>query len=285
MIDQAGYLMAGGAKIALARVKGVNDNMSSSHYHDYFEIYYLEAGTRWHVADHQLHCIDAGELIIFPPYVMHHSYGAEDVAFKRIVAYFTPEVVLGAELLKRISAKVTSYRFDARARSGIDWLFAEMLRSQQNREEFFADELRLLTNELLIRIVRQEPADTQVERTTRMMAVMGYLHDHHAEQLTLETIAGSFFISTYHLCREFKKFAGSTVMQYLTNVRVGQAQRLLNETDLTITQISKQVGFANVTHFNRVFKQVTAMSPSAAKQPLPEAPDRRRVALMRRETT
>ena len=44
MIDQAGILMAQGLGIASERIQGVNDNMSQSHYHEYYEIYYLEAG-------------------------------------------------------------------------------------------------------------------------------------------------------------------------------------------------------------------------------------------------
>ena len=44
MIDQAGILMAQGSGIACERIQGVNDNMSQSHYHEYYEIYYLEAG-------------------------------------------------------------------------------------------------------------------------------------------------------------------------------------------------------------------------------------------------
>ncbi|MFZ2481752.1 MAG: AraC family transcriptional regulator [Propioniciclava sp.] len=42
--------------------------------------------------------------------------------------------------------------------------------------------------------------------------------------------------------------------------------RLLNETSASVTEISKRVGFANVTHFNRVFKQVTGMSPMASRR-------------------
>ena len=44
MIDQAGIMMAQGLGTASERIQGVNDNMSQSHYHEYFEIYYLEAG-------------------------------------------------------------------------------------------------------------------------------------------------------------------------------------------------------------------------------------------------
>ena len=72
MIDQAGILMAQGSGIACERIQGVNDNMSQSHYHEYYEIYYLEAGERFHMVEDKLYKMEAGEFIIFPPYVMHH---------------------------------------------------------------------------------------------------------------------------------------------------------------------------------------------------------------------
>ena len=71
MIDQAGILMAQGLGIASERIQGVNDNMSQSHYHEYYEIYYLEAGERFHMVEDQLYKMEAGEFMIFPPYVMH----------------------------------------------------------------------------------------------------------------------------------------------------------------------------------------------------------------------
>lgn len=85
MIDQAGLRMDKGYQIACERIQGVNDNMAKSHYHEYFELYYLESGKRYHIADDTLYCLNSGEFILFPPYVMHHSYGDSDVSFKRLV--------------------------------------------------------------------------------------------------------------------------------------------------------------------------------------------------------
>ena len=88
MIDQAGILMAQGSGIACERIQGVNDNMSQSHYHEYYEIYYLEAGERFHMVEDKLYKMEAGEFIIFPPYVMHHSYGAEKCRLKEYCCIF-----------------------------------------------------------------------------------------------------------------------------------------------------------------------------------------------------
>lgn len=267
VFDEAGHLMAGGSEIAIARVHGVNDNMRRSHYHTYFELYYLEAGSRWVVAGDNLYQVHAGEVIVFPPFMMHYSYGDTDVRFKRIVVYFDSETVLVHEVLQRLGDQVNSYRLSGHARANVDLMLTELTHVQDVHDEFYTEQMRLLLTELLITVIRQPPSDALVERTDRMTQVIRYLHEHHSDPLTLDEIAAQFHISRYYLCHEFKKLTQSTIVQYLNNVRIGQAQRLLNETDLTITQISKQVGFANVTHFNRVFRQVTAMSPSASRKP------------------
>lgn len=266
MIDRAGYLMAGGRDVAVERVRGVNDNMRRSHYHQYFELYYLTTGVRFHIADDRLYELGEHDLIIFPPYVMHHSYGAADIGFDRIVLYFQPSMVLHSGVLKRIQSRESTYRVPGPRRRSIDAAMARLIAIQQRHEEFFEVELQVALNELLLGIVRTEPTDMAVAQRNRMTEVIRYLHDHHTEAIKLDDLAASFFISTPHLCREFKKFTSSTIVQYVNNVRIGRAQRLLLETEMAITDVSKEVGFANVTHFNRTFKAVTGMSPSESKR-------------------
>ena len=89
---------------------------------------------------------------------------------------------------------------------------------------------------------------------------------HYHEDILLEEIAKTFFISPYHLCREFKRYTNSTVVQYVNITRIMNAQRKFMETDKNITEISKETGFSNITHFNRVFKAVTGMTPSGYRK-------------------
>ena len=46
------------------------------------------------MVEDQLYKMEAGEFMIFPPYVMHHSYGEENIPFKRLVLYFKQEEIL-----------------------------------------------------------------------------------------------------------------------------------------------------------------------------------------------
>lgn len=67
MIDQAGIRMAQGSTLACERISGVNDNMMKSHYHNYYEIYFLEDGERYHMLQDDMYTMHPGELILFSP--------------------------------------------------------------------------------------------------------------------------------------------------------------------------------------------------------------------------
>ncbi|GAA4288071.1 AraC family transcriptional regulator [Georgenia daeguensis] len=262
MLDFAGDLMASGRDVAVARIGGVDENMVRPHRHDYFEIYVLEAGSRYHWADRSLYRIEPAELIVFPPGVEHFSYADVGVRFRRVVVYFTPEAVLYPHVLDAIRDEVTVVR----PGRGVQQVVEELLAAQDVLGDVSQDEMRLLVTQLLVRMLRGERRDARTApREGRIADVIHHLHDHYAEPTDLATLAEKFFISPFYLSREFKKHTGATIIGYVNDLRVGRAERLLQETEDSVSQISAAVGFANVTHFNRVFRARKDMSPSQCR--------------------
>ena len=262
MIDQAGILMAQGSGIACERIQGVNDNMSQSHYHEYYEIYYLEAGERFHMVEDKLYKMEAGEFIIFPPYVMHHSYGAENMPFKRVLLYFSQEEILWPSILSELREEGGIYKVGIRERQEIHRAMELILKEQKNPGAYHEEYARGVLNMLLLLIAREERPEKAPERKSRIGEVIRYIHSHYQEEISLEMLAQMFYVSPYYLGREFKKNANSTIIRYINVTRIMNAQRKFMETSKNITDISKETGFSNLTHFNRVFKSVTGMSPS-----------------------
>lgn len=266
MKDHAGYLMATGRAVASARAEGRNDNMKSSHSHPYFEIYYLEEGQRYHWVGDKVYHLTAPALIIFPPHVLHHSYGGPDVRFKRVVIYFSPQLA-GSELAcARLRGEVSVYQFDSHARGRVDVLVKALLESENSIDEFGETYRQALVLQLLVELIRHGTADISPYRSDQLGQIISYLHDRHDQPITLDALSERFMVSKYHLCREFKKATGRTLISYLNDVRVGHASRLLQETEESVTDISRQVGFANLSHFNRVFREHTGMSPTAYRK-------------------
>ena len=268
MIDQAGIMMAQGRQIACERISGVNDNMSQSHYHNYYELYFLEDGERYQRIQDELYILKPGELMLFSPYIMHFSYGADNVSFKRIVLYFHRDEVESPELVEALDSANGMYKPEPKERRTIHQLLELLLHEQSNPGEFHKDYQHALLSLLLYQLVRQKRTQAQAkpEESTRISQVIGYVHTHYMDDINLDMLAQMFYVSPYYLCREFKEYTNSTLIHYINVTRIMNAQRKFMETDKNITEISKETGFSNLTHFNRVFKSVTGMTPSGYRK-------------------
>ncbi len=84
--------------------------------------------------------------------------------------------------------------------------------------------------------------------------------------ISLADIAHGAHLSISRLAHLFREQMGITLIDYLTNVRINAAKRLLLKSDMNCTQICFQVGYNNQSYFTRTFKQITGMTPRQFKQ-------------------
>lgn len=91
--------------------------------------------------------------------------------------------------------------------------------------------------------------------------VKAYLEEHYRERITLDHLAGQFYLNKFYLARAFKEQFGSTVLGYLDQVRITRAKQLLRFSDLTVEAVGQEVGIGEPGYFSRVFKKVEGISP------------------------
>jgi AraC-like DNA-binding protein len=90
-----------------------------------------------------------------------------------------------------------------------------------------------------------------------------YIREHFSDpDLSLSRIAEHNHVSKNHLSFEFTRETGETVMDFLTRMRIGEAEKLIVETNLRIYEVAEKCGYLNVETFNRAFKRITGKSPS-----------------------
>ncbi|MFD0698463.1 helix-turn-helix domain-containing protein [Paenibacillus sp. GCM10027628] len=105
-----------------------------------------------------------------------------------------------------------------------------------------------------------EQSQSVVER------VMSYIRQHIAEDLSREDIAGHVFLNPDYLTRIFKKETGMAVSDYLFQERLKLAKELLAKTDMPISAVASHIGYANFSHFSRMFKKHTDLNPNEYRQ-------------------
>lgn len=94
-----------------------------------------------------------------------------------------------------------------------------------------------------------------------ILRIREFIQTSFQQKLSLERISSKYSINKFYLARQFKKYAGVTVSQHILHVRLNEAQRRLKDTDLTITEISDQVGFETASYFIQVFRKHLGCTP------------------------
>lgn len=92
--------------------------------------------------------------------------------------------------------------------------------------------------------------------------VIAYIDIHYLSDITLTDIAEHFFLSKEHLSRLFKKETGQNLFSYIMQLKLTEAKRLLQTTDLTLDDIAYHLSFSNGNYFSKVFKKNCGLSPS-----------------------
>ena len=136
------------------------------------------------------------------------------------------------------------HRLDSRVDrcSTVPELFAELEKLQ-----------RKLMNEAL--------ESRQAEQFRPIRLAKQYIHEHFSDPITLEEVAEAAGFSGSYFSTYFKKETGMGFNQYLTQSRISEAKFLLRDTDLSIAEICRRVGYQDVKHFNRLFHRDADLTP------------------------
>lgn len=94
--------------------------------------------------------------------------------------------------------------------------------------------------------------------------VLTYIQRNFARPISITSMASRFGYSEGYLHRMFRAGTGKTPLQYLTQLRIEAALRLMRQSSLSISRIAHLCGYADPLYFSRVFRQVAGKSPKAA---------------------
>ena len=97
--------------------------------------------------------------------------------------------------------------------------------------------------------------------TQDLRIVREYIDTNLAAPLSIEELSRAVNFSTHHFVTLFRRAIGITPHQYILKMRTERALQLLQQTELPIVEIAHQVGFQTQSHFTRVFRQQTQMTP------------------------
>lgn len=93
-----------------------------------------------------------------------------------------------------------------------------------------------------------------------------FIRQNYSKNITLNMLAEQFYLHPNYLSRLFKEKTGKNFVEYMTEIRMEQVKKLLENPDNRIADISIMVGYDNARYFNKVFKQYMGMTPSEYRE-------------------
>lgn len=97
--------------------------------------------------------------------------------------------------------------------------------------------------------------------TERIRRIMEYIREHYAEKITLEDLAEQIHLCRSESCRLFKRYMKESMFDYLLDYRIERSLEFLRRSDLDVTQIAGQAGFASPGYYSKIFKRKMGCTP------------------------
>jgi len=267
------------AEAAVAIVRSAHDVELDMHEHDFHELVLVAAGSGEHVTKHDRWRVARGDVFVLTPGYRH---GYRDVQGLRIVniCYDPERLPVDWADLARLPGFHALFRLEPASRRRQHFAgrlhlapqqlaraleLADEIEAEQDRHEAgYAFVLAALFQRLVALLARayQRRSAPAVRELARLGAALARMERDPAADWRVEELAGIAQMSPRHFHRLFAEATGGTPLRHLQQLRIEAAQRLLRESERSVTDIALDCGFGDSNYFARRFRAVCGTTPT-----------------------
>lgn len=229
-----------------------------------FQIIYIAAGCGHFHFDNVGNetIVPAGNIIIYrPKELQKYEYYGEDKTEVYWIHFTGSEV---KDILRKYGFPDDERIFQVGTSMEYKRVFKHIIIELQRYQDDYEEMLTLLLRHLLI-IFHRELTREHISKNEyldhEMDTAVTYFNENYNRDINIDEYSASRGMSVSWFIRNFKKFTGSTPMQYIVANRINNAQALLETTNYSIKEISKIVGYDNQLYFSRLFHKMKGYSP------------------------
>ena len=244
------------------------------HHHDFYEVYFFLSGNVQYNIESRSYLLTPGDVLLISPMELHQPmFGAEHREYERIVLWIDKQFLegfslQGQELTTCFDTTVPGHtnllRPEGVARQYLTFLLENLLAEVASEDPYSEMAALSLLAQVLVALNRLAKQSVGEENKSgpdaTVYSVLGYINEHYSEDLSLDYLANKFFISKYHLSREFQRLVGTSVHRYIIQKRLVMAKQMLSE-GRPSSEVYQQCGFGDYSNFFRAFKAEYQISP------------------------
>lgn len=251
------------------------------HNHEYIELVYIYSGACTHFVENQTLLMKKGDLCILAPEAMH-ALSVEDedtvainiMMSKQLFDRSFLKILKGGRLLSDFlenilyRKKVSPYLiFPTEDDPWIQELALKIYKERKEKDYLYNESVTLYVKQIFIHLIRNyelmaivsDPLDNSQE--SNIMALLGYLGVNY-NHVTLKQAAQFFGYNENYLGKMLMRYTGKTFSILVSELQMENARKLLEETNMSITEIGVEVGCYDSSHFTRKFKKAYGMTPN-----------------------
>lgn len=268
--------------LCLYTIVGSGMQILPYHWHNEFEIFYLQQGECTVRIGNSSYPVKSGDFVFFNTGEIHSAFRGDDreCIYDSIVFDLSMFNSLApddcqylANSLSMLKASAPHRLEEGPSRSEIRRITEEIIRSLKEKrpgyEIYVKGSLYLIFSLLvesgsLVENPERKTAHSGYEWVIKKS--MDYISRHYQSKIYLEELAQQAQMSKFAFCKCFKQYMGVTPMEYINILRVNNAYSLLSSGEENVTGAALRCGFDNMSYFARTFRKYKGFSPSRAKE-------------------
>lgn len=257
-----------------------DEKVMNIHIHDCYEIYYSISGGKQFLIDNRFYAFHPGDIFFINQYESHHVTQIDSERHERIVLSIHPEYLQGLSTANTnlnycFSFRGANFGHKLSLTPREQQRFLYLIHKLSTIEGFGEDvleqaaflELMTFLNWIFLKHCEHDLPEPEIIGThhEQIDAILSYVNQHIAEELSIQKLADSFFLSTSYLCKIFKRETGTTINKYVTAKRITLAKSLLSE-GYSVTETCARCGFGDYSNFLKAFTKAVGISPKKYAQ-------------------
>ena len=264
--EKRGYLLE---NFRLFHLRTQGDTPVNYHYHEFCKLVLLVSGTGSYTVGSQRYLLQPGDAVLVGSRTVHRPEIDSGCVYERIIIYISPDYLkmqstADCDLLEVFSGQRGHVLRDCKRLLALASELERELSGTGYGRELLSGAALL---RLLVRIGREqrredlEPPKPVDPTNPRVLGLMRYMEEHLAEDLDVDALAEQFYVSKFHMMRQFRRETGFTVHAYLQQRRLLHARDLM-EKGMRATEACYRSGFRSYSSFTRAYGGFFGTTPT-----------------------
>ena len=246
------------------------------HYHDFYKMIVFYAGNVTYMIEGKSYVLEPGDLVLVNRNDIHRPTIDFSAPYERSILYISQECLESCRAdgydpflcFEQASAKKSYVLRAGDFRATEAGTLLARMEEGDKRYGYEAEKILLFrlfllaVNRVCFGEGREGIARPAAVCNQKVIDLLSYINEHIYENISIDGLAETFYISKYHMMRQFKSETGYTIHRYMTEKRIAAAKEKLLR-GVPVTRVGEECGFQEYTIFLRAFQSCVHMTPTA----------------------